>query len=93
MILNRRNAACNVTIAVAFLCSIAAAEQLPTSVVSARECQDAHAKGRWDIKNNPSTRPADARRIQAITLSDVYAWPGIAVELNWQSEHTGRENN
>jgi hypothetical protein len=23
----------------------------------------------------------------------VYGWPGIGVQLNWQSERTGRENN
>jgi hypothetical protein len=28
-----------------------------------------------------------------VTPSDVYSWPGIGVQLNWQSERTGRENN
>jgi hypothetical protein len=31
--------------------------------------------------------------IQAATPSDIYGWPGIDVQLNWQSERTGIENN
>ena len=34
-----------------------------------------------------------SERNQAVGLSDVYTWPWIGIELNWQSERTERENN
>jgi hypothetical protein len=73
--------------------STAAAEQPPVTVISPCECRDNHGTGRWAVKNDPSTPPTDASAIQSVTLSDMSRWPGIDVQLNWQSERTGRENN
>jgi hypothetical protein len=81
------------TIAVAFLWSTAEAQPPAVTVNSPCECQDAHGKGRWAVKNDPSTPPADVSAIQSVTPSDVYGWPGIDVQLHWQSERTGIENN
>ena len=80
-------------IAVAFLCSSGAAEQPPVTIVSPCECHDNHGKGRWDVKNDPSTPPINAGAIQAVTPSDVFGWPGPGEQLTWQSKRTGRENN
>jgi hypothetical protein len=30
---------------------------------------------------------------QAVTPSDIFSWPGIGVNLTWQLEPTGIENN
>jgi hypothetical protein len=81
------------TIAVAFLCTIAAAEQPPrVTFTSPRDCNGAHGKGRWSVKNDPSTPLVDASAIQAITPSDVFGWPGLAEHLTQSSERTGIEN-
>jgi hypothetical protein len=77
---------------IVFVCSTAAAEQPVVTVVSPCECQDNHGKGRWAVKNDPSTPPADASAIQAVTPSDVFGWPGMDAPLTWQSERTGIEN-
>jgi len=61
-------------IAIAFICSAAAAEQ-PVTIVSPCECMDNHGKGRWAVKNDPSTPPADAGAIQAVTPSDIFTSP------------------
>jgi hypothetical protein len=45
------------------------------------------------VKNDPSTLPADASAIQAVTPSDVFGWPGPAEHLTQSSERTGIENN
>jgi hypothetical protein len=79
------------TIAVAFLCSAAAAEQPPVTVVSPCECLDAHGKARLEIKNDPTPPPTDARAIQTVTPSDIFRWPGPDVHLTGQSERTGLE--
>src|SRR5882672_4234871 len=81
------------TIAIVFVCSTAAAEPPPVTVVSPCECQDSHGIGRWAVKIDPSLPPTDASAIQSVTPSDMYGWPGIDVQLNWQSERTGIENN
>jgi hypothetical protein len=80
------------TIAVAFLCSSGAAERSPVTIVSPCECRDNHGKGRWEVKNDPSTPPADASAIQAVTPSDMFSWLGPDVRVTWQSERTGIEN-
>lgn len=80
------------TITVAFLCSRTLAESPPVTFTSPCECRDNHGKGRWEVKNDPSTPPTDASGIQSVTPSDVYGWPGIDVQLDWQSERTGIEN-
>jgi hypothetical protein len=60
--------------------------------ISPCECRDNHGKDQWALKNDPSTPPTDASAIQSITPSDMYRWPGIDVQLTWQSERTGIEN-
>ena len=55
-----------------------------------RECCDNHGKGRWAVKNDPSTPPTDASA-QPVPPSDMFGWPGMDVHLNWQSERTGIE--
>ena len=37
--------------------------------------------------------PTHASAIQAVTSSDVFSWPGIDVQLTWQSKRTRRKNN
>jgi hypothetical protein len=53
------------------------------------ECHDNHGKGRWAVKNDPSTPPTDANAIQSVTPSQMFSWPGINAQLTWQSERTG----
>jgi hypothetical protein len=79
--------------AIAFLCSAAAATSPPVTFESPCECHDNHGEHRWAVKNNPSTPPADASTIQAVTPSDVFSWPGPAEHLTQSSERTGIENN
>jgi hypothetical protein len=79
--------------AVAFLCSAAAATSPPVTFESPCECHDNHGEHRWAVKNDPSTPPADANAIQAVTPSDVFSWPGPAEHLTQSSERTGIENN
>jgi hypothetical protein len=77
--------------AIAFLFSAAAAAP-PVSFESPCECRDAHGKARLAVKNDPSTPPADASAIQAVTPSDIYSWPGPDAHLTGQSGRTGIEN-
>jgi hypothetical protein len=63
------------TIAVAFVCSTAAAAPLVT-FESPCSCQDNHGKGRWAEKNDASVPPADAGAIQSVTPSDIFNWQG-----------------
>jgi len=79
-------------IAVAFLYGTAAAEQPRVTFDSPCECQSNHGKGRLTVKNDPSTPPADASAIQAVTPSDVFSWPGPDVRMTRRSERTGIEN-
>jgi hypothetical protein len=78
--------------AIAFLC-IAAASSPPVTFDSPCECRDAHGKARLAVKNEPSTPPADASAIQAVTPSDIFSWPGPDVHLTGQSMRTEIENN
>src|SRR6266478_3933995 len=80
------------TAAIALLYSAAAAEQLPVTIVSPCECRDNHGEHRWAVKNDPSTPPANADAIQAVTPSDIFSWPGSDAQLTWQSARTGIEN-
>jgi hypothetical protein len=77
--------------AVAFLCS-AMATLLPVTFESPCECRDNHGKHRRSVKDDPSTLPADASAIQAVTPSDIFSWRGPDVRLTQQSERTGIEN-
>ena len=81
------------TIAVAFLCSTAAATEQEVTCESPCECSSAHGKGRWLVKNDPSSPPTDASAIQSVTPSDIFSWPGPDVHLTQHSERTGREQN
>jgi hypothetical protein len=58
-----------------FACITTAATPPPVIVASPCECRDDHGKGRWSVKNDPSTPPVDVRAIHAITPSDVFGWP------------------
>jgi hypothetical protein len=77
----------------AALYSAAAATPPAIVVVSPCECQRAHGKGRWAVKNDPSLAPNDASAIKAVTPSEMFGWPGPDTPLTWQSERTGIENN
>src|SRR5882724_12340503 len=81
------------TIALVFLCSTAAATEQEVTCESPCECRSAHGKGRWAVKNDPSTPPSDASSIQAVTPSDIFSWPVPDVHLTQHSERTGREEN
>jgi len=81
------------TAAIVLLCSAPTATPPPVTFVPPCECRDAHGKGQWAVKNDTSLPPTGPSAIQAVRLSDVYAWPWIGIELNWQSERTERENN
>jgi hypothetical protein len=80
-------------IAVAFLCTAAAAESPPVTIVSPCECRGWHGKGRWAVKNDPATPPTDTSAIQSTTPSQMFNWPAIGVHLDWQSQRTGIEND
>jgi hypothetical protein len=79
-------------IAVAFLCSNAAAAP-PVTFESPCDCRDNHGEHRWSVKNDSSLPPTDASAIQSVTPSDVLSWPGPDVHLTQSSERTGIENN
>jgi hypothetical protein len=70
------------TIAVAFLCSSAAAEQPTVTFVSPCECQDFHGKNRWVTKTDLSPVPADKSAIQSITPSQIYGWERLGPDVD-----------
>ena len=78
------------TFIIAALLCIAAAP--PVTFESPCECRDNHGINRWSVKLDPSTPPADASAIQAVTPSDMFSWPGPDAHLTQQSERTGAEN-
>jgi hypothetical protein len=80
------------TIAAVTFLSIAVASSPPVTFESPCECRDNHGKSRLAVKNDPSTPPADASAIHAVTPSDIFSWPGPDVPLTQQSERTGNEN-
>ena len=79
--------------AIAFVCSTAAAAQQEVTCESPCECSSAHGKGRWAVKNDPSSPPTNATAIQSVTPSDIFIWPVSDVHLTQQSERTGREQD
>jgi hypothetical protein len=79
-------------VAVAFVCSTAAATSPPVTFESACECRDNHGKHRWSVKNDPTLPPTDANALQSVTPSDMFSWPVPDVRLAQQSERTGIEN-
>jgi hypothetical protein len=78
------------TIAVAFLCSTAAAAPLIT-YESPCECRDSHGKHRWSEKNDSELPPTDASAIQAVTPSDIFNWQGPTEPLKSSSERIAAE--
>ena len=74
------------------LCSTAAAALQEVTGESPCECNSAHGKGRWSVKNDPETPPTDTSAIQAVTPSDMFSWPGTDTPVTVQSEPTGVEN-
>src|SRR4029453_7250615 len=78
------------SIAVAWLCSTAAAAPLVT-YQSPCECRDNHGKHRWTEKNDPAQPPTDASAIQAVTPSDVFNWQGPTEYLVSSSERIWSE--
>ena len=85
---------CPTTLIVAvLLCSTAAAAPQEVTCESPCECSSAHGKGRWLVKNDPSSPPTDASAIQSVTPSDIFSWPGPDVHVTQHSERTGREQN
>src|SRR6059058_2522513 len=80
------------TIAIALVCSSEAATLPPVTFESPYSCHDNHGKARLAVKNDPSTPPADASAIQAVTPSDMFSWPVPDVHLRGQSARTGIEN-
>jgi hypothetical protein len=79
--------------AIVVVCGTAAGAPQEVTCESPCECSSAHGKGRWAVKNDPSTPPTDATAIQAVTPSDVFNWPVPDVHLTQHSERTGREQN
>jgi len=77
----------------ALFCSTAAATEQEVTCESPCECSSAHGKGRWLVKNDPSSPPADASVIQSVTPSDIFSWPGPDIHLTQHSERSGIENN
>ena len=69
------------TIAVAFLCSTAAAAPLVT-FESPCECRDYHRKGRLTEKNDAALPPTYPNAIQAVTPSDIFSWQGPSETLH-----------
>jgi hypothetical protein len=77
--------------AILLVYSTAAAASLVT-FESPCSCHDNHGKARLAVKSDPSSPPADASAIQAVTPSDIFGWEGPDVHLTGQSERTGIEN-
>ena len=80
-------------VGIALLGITAAAAPEPVTCDSPCECHNAHGKGRWSVKTDPSLPPTDTSLIQAVTRSDIFSWPGPDVPLTMQSERTGIENH
>jgi hypothetical protein len=79
-------------IAIAFVCSAAAATQPPVTFDSPCSCHDNHGKARSSLKNDPAKPPTDANAIQAVTPSDIFSWPGPGVHLTQGSKGIAAEN-
>jgi len=78
------------TIAVAFLCSTAAAAPLVT-YESPCECRDSHGKHRWSERNDPALPPPDTSAIQAVIPSEIFNWQGPTEPLKSSSERIAAE--
>jgi hypothetical protein len=81
------------TAVIALLYCTAAATPSPVTFESPCECRGNHGKARLAVKENPSTPPADANTIQALTPSDILSWPGLSGQLTRQSGRIAIENN
>jgi hypothetical protein len=78
--------------AIAFVCSAVRPAPSPVTFVSPCECRENHGHNRWSVKNDPSLPPTEANAIQAVTLGDIYNWPGPDLSLTQSSERIGIEN-
>jgi hypothetical protein len=78
--------------AIALLSGAAAATSPPVTFESPCECRDAHGKARLAVKSDPSTPPADASAIQAVTPSDIFSWSELDVRLTGRSHRIGIQN-
>jgi hypothetical protein len=78
------------TIAVALLCSTAAAAPLVT-FESPCECRDNRATARWSAKTEPSLPPTDPNVIKSVTPSDIFSWQGPTEPLTRDSERIAAE--
>jgi len=77
--------------AIAFLSSAAASESPPVTFESPCECSSAHGKGRWAVKNDPSTPPEQCERDSSSHASDIVGPSGRASDSNTPSAR--REQN
>ena len=68
------------TIAVVFLCTAATAPEV--IFVSPCECQGFHGKTRWITKTDQAPVPSDKSAIQSVTPSQIYAWEGLAPDVD-----------
>src|SRR5438034_11513414 len=50
--------------------------------VSPCECQGFHGKNRWIAKTDISPVPSDKSAIQSVTASQIYAWEGLAPDVD-----------
>jgi hypothetical protein len=66
--------------AIAFLCI--AAEAPEVIFVSPCECQGFHGKTRWVTKTDQAPVPSDKPAIQSVTPSQIYAWEGLAPDVD-----------
>ncbi len=81
-------------IALAITSFCGAAEPIsPTEFESPCDCQGNTGKTRLAVKEDPSSPPADASAIEAVTPSDIFTWPRPNAHLTAHSERTGIENN
>src|SRR5262245_21090014 len=79
------------TIAIAFVCSTAAAAQQEVTCESPCDCHNPHGEGRWAVKTDASLPPTDASAIQAVTPSDICNWQGPIEALVPSSKRSGSE--
>jgi hypothetical protein len=68
------------TVAVALLCIAATAPEV--IFVSPCECQGFHGKNRWVTKTDQAPVPSDKSAIQSVTPSQIYAWGGLAPDVD-----------
>src|SRR5438105_1185136 len=53
--------------------------------ISPCECEGFHGKNRWIVKTDFTPVPLDESAIQSVTPSQVYAWEGLAPDVDLAS--------